>query len=303
MGRAGPVRRLLRGHGQGVLRRGQTSTWTILPGGPNVSVIQQLGAGAATFGIDSALALFQARDTGVPVILVAQTDQRDGFIKVAFTDAGITRYEPTSRQGRRQLPRRVGVRRADRERGLEPGDFTLVQQGFTMDPFINGELDVASATLWNEYNVLIEGSALPARGPRPLDYDDYEFAIPHDAIVTLEATVADNRDAAVAFLCALLQRLARRLCQPVRGDRHRDELGAGRAPSNRRASTRSRCSRPCVAAAAGRIPGLRLRLDRTRSSTRRARRSPRYVPLDARAGRPRVRLRPDLWEEARQPEL
>jgi NitT/TauT family transport system substrate-binding protein len=177
----------------------------ILPGGPNVSVIQQLGAGAADFGIDSALALFQARDTGVPVVAVAQTDQRDGFIKVARADSGITRYEDIVGKVVGNFPDEWEFDALIAKLELEPGtDFTLVQQGFTMDPFISGELDVASATLWNEYNVLIEGENPPFQ-PEDLvilSYDDYEVAIPHDALITSETMIADNRDAAVAFLCA-----------------------------------------------------------------------------------------------------
>jgi NitT/TauT family transport system substrate-binding protein len=168
-------------------------------------VIQQLGAGTADFGIDSALALFQARDTGIPVVSVAQTDQRDGFIKVARVDSGITRYEDITGKVVGNFPDEWEFDALIAKLGLEPGtDFTLVQQGFTMDPFINGELDVASATLWNEYNVLIEGDNPPFQ-PEDLvilSYDDYEVAIPHDALLTTEAMIADNRDAAVAFLCA-----------------------------------------------------------------------------------------------------
>jgi NitT/TauT family transport system substrate-binding protein len=190
---------------------------TILPGGPNVRSIQQIASGAATFGLDSSLALYQARDAGIPVVLVAQPDQKDGFVKVAFADSGIT--SPADFAGKT-----VGVWPDEYEFyplmasvDLDPDtDMTLVQQAFVMDSFINGELDVASATLWNEYNVLLE-SGIPAEDLIVMNYTDYGFGIPHGGIITLEETLANDRDTVVAFVkCSIAGWL----------DAYADEAGA-----------------------------------------------------------------------------
>jgi NitT/TauT family transport system substrate-binding protein len=173
---------------------------TILPGGPNVRSIQQVASGAATFGLDSSLALYQARDAGIPVVLVAQPDQKDGFVKIAFRDSGIT--EPAEFAGKT-----VGVWPDEYEFyplmasvGIDPNvDLTLVQQAFTMDAFLNRELDVASATLWNEYNVVLESGVSPD-DLTVWNYSDYGFGIPHGGIVTLEETLANDRDTVVSLV-------------------------------------------------------------------------------------------------------
>jgi NitT/TauT family transport system substrate-binding protein len=173
---------------------------TILPGGPNVRSIQQVASGAATFGLDSSLALYQARDAGIPVVLVAQPDQKDGFVKIAFKDAGIT--EPAEFAGKT-----VGVWPDEYEFyplmasvGIDPdSDLTLVQQAFTMDAFLNRELDVASATLWNEYNVVLESGVSPD-DLTVWNYSDYGFGIPHGGIITLEETLANDRETVVSLV-------------------------------------------------------------------------------------------------------
>jgi NitT/TauT family transport system substrate-binding protein len=86
--------------------------------------------------------------------------------------------------------------------GLDPQkDLTLVQQAFTMDAFLNKELDVASATLWNEYNVVLE-SGVKESDLNVINYTDFGVGIPHGGIVTTEDYLKNNRDVAVKFLKA-----------------------------------------------------------------------------------------------------
>jgi NitT/TauT family transport system substrate-binding protein len=173
---------------------------TILPGGPNVRSIQQIASGAATFGIDSSLAVYQARDAGIPVVIVAQPDQKDGFVKVARADSGIESPEDFAGKTVGVWPDEYEFYPLMTSVGIDPDtDLTLVQQAFTMDAFINGELDVASATLWNEYNVLLE-SGIAEEDLTVFNYTDYGMGIPHDAIITSEDTLANQRDVVVGFV-------------------------------------------------------------------------------------------------------
>jgi NitT/TauT family transport system substrate-binding protein len=177
----------------------------ILPGGPSVRGLQQVASGAATFGLDSSLALYQARDTAIPIVLVAQIDQKDGFLKVTRKTSGIT--QPAQFKGKK-----VGVWPDEYEFyplmksvNIDPNkDITLVQQAFTMDDFINGGLDVASATMWNEYNVLLE-SGIKAEELNIINYSDFGFGIPHGAVMTTEAYLKDHRDIVVKFIRASIK--------------------------------------------------------------------------------------------------
>ena len=178
---------------------------TILGGGPSVRSIDQLANGTAQFGLDSPLGMYLARDAGVPVKLIGQLDQKDGFVKIMRKDSGISK--PADFRGKK-----VGVWGDEWEFyplmksvNIDPQtDLTLVQQAFTMDAFLNGELDVASATLWNEYNVVL------AAGIDPddlivINYSDYGFGIPHGAIITTEEYLSANRDVAVRFVRASIR--------------------------------------------------------------------------------------------------
>ena len=177
----------------------------ILPGGPNVRGIQQVASGAATFGLDSVLGVYQARDAGLPVVIAGQFDQKDGFVKLAMKSSGIAK--PEDFRGKR-----VGVWPDENEFyplmksvNIDPNkDLTLVQQAFTMDDFLNGGLDVASATLWNEYNVVLESGVKP-EDLNVINYSDYGFGIPHGALLTTADTLANNRDLAVCFVRASIR--------------------------------------------------------------------------------------------------
>jgi NitT/TauT family transport system substrate-binding protein len=178
---------------------------SILGGGPDVRTIDQLANGTAQFGLESPLGMYLARDAGVPVKLIAQVDQKDGFVKIMRKDSGISK--PEDFRGKK-----VGVWGDEWEFyplmksvNIDPQtDLTLVQQAFTMDAFLNGELDVASATLWNEYNVVLE-AGVEADDLNVINYSDYGFGIPHGGIVTTEEYLTANRDVAVRFVRASIK--------------------------------------------------------------------------------------------------
>jgi NitT/TauT family transport system substrate-binding protein len=180
----------------------------ILPGGPNVTSIQQIGAGAADFAIDSVLALYQARDAGVDVIAVAQADQTDFFVMLSRKSSGITTAQDFRGKKVGVFPDEWEFNALMGKLGMTAGtDFTLVQQGFTMDPFISGQLDVASASLANEYNVLLEGSNPPFKASdlNVIRFEDYGVSVPHDTLLTSNAFVTAHHDAAVAFIRASIK--------------------------------------------------------------------------------------------------
>lgn len=180
----------------------------VLPGGPNISMIQQVANGAADFTVDNALSLYQARDSGVDALLVAQMDQGDYYVKVARTDSGISK--PDDFKGKT-----VGVWFDEwefyaliKKTGLNPEtDLDVVQQAFSMDPFISGELDVATTTIHNELNLLLHG-ANPVFRPDELvvfSYDDFGVGVPHDGLITSSAFLTAHPEAAVAFVRASLK--------------------------------------------------------------------------------------------------
>ena len=138
---------------------------TVLPGGPDVSPDQQIITGAADLTLGKAAAIFVARSRGVPLVAVAQFHRKSGFPIVAFADSGI--QGPEDLAGKTVAAFQGGGDEVEllalaAQIGLEPGvDFELVEQGFSLDPFLNGEFDTITPTYWNELQSLYEEGYTP----------------------------------------------------------------------------------------------------------------------------------------------
>lgn len=179
----------------------------LLPGGPEVNPAQQVVTGAADLTVNKVAALFAARDQGLPLKAVAQFDQRSSFPLVAFKETGV--QGPQDLRGKEvgiwfdgdefevfALLAKFGI---DREK-----DLSIFEQGFTMDPFLNREYDVAMVTSFNELNVLyLEGVSpddLVVINP-----SDHGISIPHGTLMANEQWLSANRDAAARFVRATLR--------------------------------------------------------------------------------------------------
>ncbi len=179
---------------------------TIRPGGPDTSPINSVALGSAQFGT-SLLADVVARSEEMGGLLsVAQIQQRNGLVLLAFKNSGI-------RQPQDFVGKRVGVWLGAWEaqfnaliakEGINPNDFTLVSQGFSMDRFLKGELDVASAMIYNEYYTVLE-SGVRAEALNIIDYASYGLDFPGDTLFTTQKFAAENPD-----LCARMVRASLR---------------------------------------------------------------------------------------------
>jgi NitT/TauT family transport system substrate-binding protein len=182
---------------------------TLLPGGPNVNAVQQVVTGAADMTINKVSELYAARDKRLPVISIAQFDQRSSFPLVAFKSSGIN--GPKDFKGKK-----VGIWYGGDEyeffalmqkEGLDPKkDVQLFEQGFTMDSFLKHEYQVAMVTTFNELNVIrlsgVKDSELTIVNP-----SDYGISIPHGALIANEPWLKrdGNKDAAARFVRATLK--------------------------------------------------------------------------------------------------
>ncbi len=168
---------------------------TILPGGPDIVPVARVAEGKNDFGTTLLADLTMAVGQQQPVVSLAQIQQQNGLVLLARKASGITR--PVDFKGKR-----VGVWLGSWEAqfdaliaqaGLKPEDFTLVNQGFSMDAFIRGDLDVASAMIYNEYYMVLE-SGLSADELTIIDYADYGLAFPGDTLFTSRSTLEKDPD-------------------------------------------------------------------------------------------------------------
>jgi len=168
---------------------------TIDPGGPDLVPSDLVTAGQADFGTGLLADLVVGVQQGKPVISVAQIQQLNGLLLIAFKSSGIA--GPADFAGKR-----VGVWLGAWEaqfdammakQGLTTNDFSLVSQGFTMDPFLKGELDVASAMIYHAYYVALESEVTPEE-LNIIDYANYGLDFPGDTLFTTRQTLEQKPD-------------------------------------------------------------------------------------------------------------
>ncbi len=180
----------------------------VLPGGPDVSPDQQIITGAADLTLGKAAAIFVARSRGVPLVAVAQFHRKSGFPIVAMADSGI--QGPEDLAGKTVAAFQGGGDEVEllalaAQIGLEPGvDFELVEQGFSLDPFLNGEFDTITPTYWNELQSLYE-EGFTDDDLVIIDFDDYGVGSPHGVLHTTEEILAEKGEAIARFVAATIR--------------------------------------------------------------------------------------------------
>ncbi|HEY89290.1 MAG TPA: ABC transporter substrate-binding protein [Thermoflexia bacterium] len=180
---------------------------TIEPGAPDIYSPDTVLSGRSDFGIImlSDLAHLISEEEA-PLISIAQIQQENGLLLLAKKSSGIETPADF-------VDKRVGVWLGSWEtqfnallakEGLSRQDFELVAQSYEMTSFIEGELDVASAMIYNEYHTVLE-SGLKAEELNIIDYADYGLDFPGDTLFTTCEMVEQRPDLAVRMLRATLR--------------------------------------------------------------------------------------------------
>jgi len=188
----------------------------IVPGGPDISADQLVAAGQAEFGVRPFVTTLAAREGGADFVSLARVNQVPPTLLVSFKKAGITK--PEQLKGRK-VGSWLGGNEMEqfallRQFKIEPDkDVTIIKQGFDMSQLINGEVEVAQATIYNEYAQILE-TVNPDTGKlyTPDDFNvisvrDYGINTLQDNIFARESWLAKagNEDTALAFVEATLK--------------------------------------------------------------------------------------------------
>jgi NitT/TauT family transport system substrate-binding protein len=179
---------------------------TIKPGGPDVVAIDDVAGGKSDFGTAFLADLTIAIQKGQSVISIAQIQQMNGLLLIAKKSSGIRR--PGDFVGKRignwgssweaQLNALLARENVARE------DVNIVSQGFDMQPFLNGDLDVASAMVYNEYHTVLE-SGLKLQDLNIIDYTLYGLGFPGDTLFTSRQLAQGSPDLCLRVLRASLR--------------------------------------------------------------------------------------------------
>jgi NitT/TauT family transport system substrate-binding protein len=180
---------------------------TILPGGPDIVSEQQVANGQADFGVDWVASFLAFRDKGLPIVTVAQIFQSSGLLLISKKAANIVR--PEDLKGRK-----VGVWFGGNEfeflalmdkTKLDPDrDMTVIKQGFTMDPFLAGQMDAANAMTYNEYQVVVT-SGVKEEELNVIDYNKEGVGMLQDNLFTSEDILKNKKELAQRFVRASIK--------------------------------------------------------------------------------------------------
>ena len=179
----------------------------ILSGGPDIVPEQQVAIGAAQIGIDWVASLLAHQEQGLPLIEIAQIYQNSGLVLVSKKESGIT-------TGADLKGKKVGNWMGGNEfevlalfdkYGLDPQrDLEFIKQGFTMDQFLSGELDAASAMTYNEYLVVLD-SGVPAEELSIIDMNAEGVAMLQDNLFANVEWLEENKETAAKFVRASIK--------------------------------------------------------------------------------------------------
>ena len=177
---------------------------TINPGGPNIIGENLVGAGTDTFGHGGgAASLLQARAKQLPIIGIGMLFQETPYRFVALPKSGIAKFADL--KGKKISTWFTGTQFI--LQGLLKKEDLLstvqvVPQAASMQPFLQGQVDAATVTIYNEMQVLKRDGVTNLVTFNPADMG---VNLPNESIIANEKVVRENPKLVQAFLNASLR--------------------------------------------------------------------------------------------------
>lgn len=176
---------------------------TIIPGGPDRSPTEMLHSGSADFAILWLSTALQHYSASLKLVNLAQYVQQTSMVLIARKSSGIT--TPGDMQGKK-----VGIWKGDL--AIPPQAFfkkyhlqvRKIPQSYTVNLFLRGGIDVASAMWYNEYHTIINAGVKPDELSL-FSLKDYGVNFPEDGLYTLEKTLHKDPSFVEAFARASLE--------------------------------------------------------------------------------------------------
>ena len=179
----------------------------ILPGGVGINPIDVLISGDANIAVAWTGNVLPAISQGEELVNIGQGLQRSAMRLMALKESGIE--EPEDIEGKK-----IGTWPGGNElepyafiemQGLDKDrDVTLVNQNFDMNQLLNGEIDLASAMIYNEYWLPIE-QGYSEDDFTVFDMEEEGAGMLQDALFVKKDFLDNNEDLLVRFLRASIK--------------------------------------------------------------------------------------------------
>ncbi|MBI9077114.1 MAG: ABC transporter substrate-binding protein [Desulfatibacillum sp.] len=176
---------------------------TIIAGGPLKQSSEYLASGKAEFATLWLASGIQMRDHAVPVVNIAQMVRRSALMLVAKKSTGIR--TPQDLNGKKvglwepvfQIQPTAFIEKY----GL---DVTIVRQSYSVNLFLRGGVDVASAMWYNEYHTILN-AGLDPDDLVTFFFHEHGLNFPEDGIYVLEDTFNQDPEMCQAFVAASIE--------------------------------------------------------------------------------------------------
>lgn len=186
---------------------------TIKPGGPDIIPEQVVASGQAQFGIDWLPSLLSSRESGAPLVNVAQIYQKSGMLSIRWKETGLNGV--ADYKGKKVAVWLGGnefeLYAALAKNNLDPKkDLEIVSQPFDMNLLLDKKVVAAAAMTYNEYAQVLEVKN-PATGKlyqpddlQAVDFNKEGTAMLEDGIFATDTFLKDakNQDITARFLKA-----------------------------------------------------------------------------------------------------
>ncbi len=169
---------------------------TINPGGPDIAPPQIISGGGADVIIDWMPSALASRERGLPLVNIAQPFKSSGMMLSCRKDSGIA--SPSDFPGHtlgvwffgNEYPFLSWMSQLGIPTDGSDGGVTVLKQGFSVDPLLQGQADCVSTMTYNEYWQLID-AGLSADELITFKYEDHGVATLEDGLYVLEESLSD----------------------------------------------------------------------------------------------------------------
>lgn len=176
---------------------------TINPGGPNLLTENLVATGADTFGLSGGTdSVFAARDKGMPIVCIGVAHQVTPFVFVAHKDGPVQTVADF--KGKKVTTWFTGANHVLSAMlskvGISPSDVSIQPQQVSVTPFVDKQVDVVTATRYNELYVINE--RVGKDNLRLFAPEDSGVSFPRDTLIVSEQTAKEKPELIEKFLRA-----------------------------------------------------------------------------------------------------
>jgi NitT/TauT family transport system substrate-binding protein len=176
----------------------------INPGGPNIIAENLVGAGSDTFGHGGgAASLLQAREKGLTIVGIGMMFQETPYRFVALERSGIRTFADL--RGKKISTWFTGPQfmlyAMLKQNGIPLSEVKIEAQAASMTPFLEGQVDLAIVTVFNELLTLKRRGVTPSVIFNPAEMG---VNLPNEALIVNEKIAKENPKLVQGFLKASL---------------------------------------------------------------------------------------------------